>query len=86
MGDKAAGEPGYASEPIDFIAVRDPLDWSLPLVWHVNASRGETPMIARRVRRFHRQCQLGKGRFDLEGDTHIVTGRRSTREDRRLPK
>ncbi len=49
VGDKASGEPGYASEEIDFKAVRDPLEWSLPLVWHLNASNGKTPMISRRV-------------------------------------
>ena len=54
--------------------VRDPLDWSLPLVWHLNASRGNTPMIARRTVDFGEHAH-GNIRFDLEGDSHIVTGR-----------
>jgi hypothetical protein len=74
IGDKHAGEPGYASERIDFMAVRDPLDWSLPLAWHVNASRGNTPMIARRTVDFG-EFVSGGIRFDLEGDSHIITGR-----------
>ena len=41
------------------MAVRDPLDWSLPLVWHLNASRGNTPMISRRLVDFTNE-KLGK--------------------------
>jgi hypothetical protein len=79
IGDKASGEPGYASEPVDFYAVRDPLDWSLPLVWNLNAAKGNTPMISRRLADFVDEKlgkKLGKTRFDLEGDSHIVTGRK----------
>jgi hypothetical protein len=79
IGDKASGEPGYASETVDFRAVRDPLDWSLPLVWHLNAAKGNTPMISSRVADFTNEKlgkKLGRTRFDLEGDSHIVTGRR----------
>ena len=57
------------------MAVRDPLDWSLPLVWHLCRSRGNTPMISRRLVDFGEHA-TGKIRFDLEGDSHIVTGRR----------
>jgi Bacterial membrane protein YfhO len=74
IGDKSAGEPGYASERVDFMAVRDPLDWSLPLAWHLNASRGNTPMISRRIVDFGEHVP-GNARYDLEGDTYIVTGR-----------
>jgi hypothetical protein len=74
IGDKHAGEPGYASERIDFMAVRDPLDWSLPLAWHLNSSRGNTPMISRRTVDFGEYAS-GNIRFDLEGDSQIVTGR-----------
>jgi hypothetical protein len=73
IGDKASGEPGYASEHIDFLEVRDPLDWSLPLVWHLNAARGNTPMISQRLVDFTNEKlgkKLGRTRFDLEGDTH----------------
>ncbi len=79
IGDKASGEPGYASETVDFPAVRDPLDWSLPLAWHLNAAKGNTPMISSRVADFTNEKlgkKLGRMRFDLEGDSHIVTGRR----------
>jgi hypothetical protein len=84
IGDKASGEPGYASEPVDFMAVRDPLDWSLPSVWHLNASRGNTPMISRRLVDFSKQ-KIGRLRFDLEGDTHILTGRRNKSEFADMP-
>jgi len=73
-GDKDAGEPGYASEPIDFFAVRDSLDWSLPSVWNLNASKWHTPMISRRLLRFTEHA-AGRNRFDIESDTHIVLGR-----------
>jgi hypothetical protein len=74
IGDKSAGEPGYASEAVDFLPVRDPLDWSLPVVWHLAASKGNTPMISRRLLGFAFHAS-GRMRFDIEGDTHIVTGR-----------
>ena len=85
IGDKSAGEPGYASERVDFMAVRDPLDWSLPLAWHVNASRGNTPMVSRRIVDFGEHA-LGSARYDLEGDTHIVSGRRRLQDFTRLRK
>ena len=49
VADKSSGEPGYASEEINFLGVRDPLDWSLPLAWHLPTSRGNTPMYSRRL-------------------------------------
>jgi hypothetical protein len=75
--DKSAGEPGYSSEPVDFMAVRDTLDWSLPLAWDVPSARGETPMLARRFLDYTDHAAVGRGRFDIEGVTHVVTGRRS---------
>jgi hypothetical protein len=77
LADKASGEPGYVPETIDFLPVRDSLDWSLPAVWHVPSSRGNTPMYSRRL--FNIGDPIGTGhslpwRFDLEGDTHILTG------------
>jgi hypothetical protein len=71
--DKASGEPGYASERLDFMAVRDPLSWSLAPVWHLNSSNGNTPMISRRVLNFGEQ-KTGRVRYDLEGDTHLLAG------------
>src|SRR5262249_46830981 len=67
---------GYASEPVNFPAVRDPLGWSLPPVWHLAASRGNTPMIPRRIDLYCAATQRFLWRHDLEGDSHIVTGRR----------
>jgi hypothetical protein len=75
VGDKHSGEPGYASEHVDFEAVRDPLDWSLPVVWHLNASRGNTPMVSRRTVLFSETARH-RVRHDLESDTHVVTGPR----------
>jgi hypothetical protein len=74
-GDKSAGEPGYASEEVDFITVRDPMDWSLPPVWHVPTSRGNTPMISRRLQLYAHLTEQFPWRHDLESDSHIVTGR-----------
>src|SRR5262249_4256888 len=76
LGDKSAGEPGYASERVDFLAARDPLEWSLPPVWHVAGSLGKTPMISRRLDLFARVTEKFPWRHDLECDSHIVTGSR----------
>jgi hypothetical protein len=86
-GDKHSGEPGYASEeePIDFLTVRDPLDWSLPPVWHVPTSRGNTPMISRRLEAYARLTEKHPWRHDLESDSHIVTGRNLNPAYRYLP-
>jgi hypothetical protein len=79
LADKSAGEPGYASETIDFRRVRDPLDWSLPLVWHLPTSKGTTPMYSRRLFDFGDPLGANRSfpwRFELEGDTHFLTGKR----------
>jgi len=78
VADKSSGEPGYASEPVDFFAARDALDWSLPPVWGLNSSGGETPLIPRRVVGYTDHVRPGQGRFDLENVTHIVVGGRRT--------
>jgi hypothetical protein len=75
LADKHAGEPGYASERVDFLPVRDTLDWSLPPVWHLASSNGNTPMISSRMVDYTDHALTGRGRFDLEGVTHFVTGR-----------
>ena len=74
-GDKHSGEPGYASEPIDFLSVRDALDWSLPAAWSLAASKGETPMIPRRLLDYFDAVKIGTGRLDIESVSHVVTGR-----------
>ncbi len=76
IGDKSAGEPGYASEPVDFMTVRDPLDWSLPPVWGVPSAKGNTPMISRRLIEYFDHTAVGRGRHDIESTSHIVTGRK----------
>jgi hypothetical protein len=75
LAEKSSGEPGYASEKIDFMRVRDTLDWSLPPVWKISSSRGNTPMIPRRIDEFARATENGSWRHDLEGDSYIVTGK-----------
>jgi len=72
---KSAGEPGYASEPVDYMAVRDTLAWSLPPVWGLASSEGATPIYARRLMDYSNHARVGRGRFDIEGVTHLVTGR-----------
>ena len=75
---RSSAEPGYASEPVDFLAVRDTLAWSLPTAWGLASSGGETPMISRRKRAYSDYmdgARPGSGQFDLEGVTHLVTGR-----------
>jgi hypothetical protein len=74
-GDKHSGEPGYASEPIDYLSARDALDWSLPAVWGLASSKGETPMIARRLLDYFDHVKIGTGRLDIESVSHVVTGR-----------
>ncbi|MBI1323557.1 YfhO family protein [bacterium] len=70
----SAGEPGYASKPIDFFAPRDALGWSLPLAYGLESNVGETPF---RPARLIRLTDLSGGepwRFAIEGVTHLVTG------------
>ena len=74
-GDKHSGEPGYASEHLDFLPTRDPLDWSLPAAWGLPCSKGETPMISRRLIDYFDSVAIGAGRFDIESVSHVVVGR-----------
>jgi Bacterial membrane protein YfhO len=74
--DKSAAEPGYVSEQIDFLGVRDQLDWSLPVVWNIYGSRGETPIIPQRHLDYTDHASvLGRG-FDVQSVTHVLTGRK----------
>ncbi|HMB04827.1 MAG TPA: YfhO family protein [Isosphaeraceae bacterium] len=70
---RSAGEPGYASEPVDFLSVRDALDWSLAPVWGLASSAGETPIVPRRLVEYYNHARAGGGRFDLESVTHLLT-------------
>ncbi len=74
-GDKGSGEFGYASEKVDFMEVRDPLSWSLPSVWHLNASKGCATIISSRLLDFY-DYSPGIFGFDLASNTHILTGNR----------
>jgi hypothetical protein len=75
-GDKHSGEPGYASEPLDFLPVRDTLDWSLAAAWGIRGDKGETPMRSKRLTDyFDAVNHPGCGRFDLESVSHMVVGR-----------
>jgi hypothetical protein len=75
IAERASGEPGYASEPVDFLAYRDPLGWSLPPVWGLASSGGETPIIPRRMLEYTDHARPGRGRYDIEGVSHLLTGR-----------
>jgi len=75
VGDRSAGEPGFASEPIDFLRVRDTLNWSLPAAWGLASSKGETPMIPRRILNYTDNVLYKSGRFDLDSVSHVVVGR-----------
>ena len=63
--EKSAGEPGYASAPVDFFPVRDPLGWSLPPVWGLRSATGETPIIPRRRLAYTDHAKPGAGRVEL---------------------
>jgi len=71
-----AGTPGYASKPIDLLAVRDPLGWSLPAAFGLASAIGETPMHSRRLTEYFDRSAVTGGRYDIEGVTHWTTGRR----------
>jgi hypothetical protein len=73
IAEKHSGEPGYASEPIDFLRARDALGWSLPAAWGLSGSAGETPMISRRLLDYFDNVR--NGRLDIESVSHVVTGR-----------
>lgn len=77
MADRSSGEPGYASMAVDFLSVRDTLDWSLPPVWGLASSGGETPLIPLRLHEFSHHAPPGKGRFDIQSVSHFVASRRT---------
>ncbi len=75
----ASGEPGYASERVDFMAVRELLAWSLPPVWGLSSTGGETPIIPRRRLKFT-DHEDALARFDIEGLRYVLTSARRARE------
>jgi hypothetical protein len=70
----SAGEPGYASFPIDFMAVRDTLAWSLPPMFGLSSVMGETPMIARRWKRFMDATARRPEQASVASASHILYG------------
>ena len=76
-GTYSSGEPGYASKPIDFLAVRETLAWSLPAAWDLKSAGGHTPLISRRRFRFGEWDSAE--RFDLEGLSHVLSTTPSAR-------
>jgi hypothetical protein len=77
IAQKSAGEPGYASAPVDFFAVRDPLGWSLAPVWGLRSAAGVTPIVPRRLMALtHNELAASRQYlFDLQAVTHKLTGR-----------
>ncbi len=75
LRDKAAAEPGYLSRPIDFFPVRDTLAWSLPPVWGLRSAWGETPIHDARIDAYADAVSFPRGRFALEGVTHLLAAR-----------
>jgi hypothetical protein len=75
LAERASNEPGYASKPLNFLSHRDPLGWSLAPVWGLASSAGETPIIPRRYLAYTDHARVPRGRFDIEGVTHLLTGR-----------
>lgn len=74
LGDRSAGEPGYASEPVDFFSARDTLAWSLPAAWGLSSSTGATPILSSRLLRYDQAAIRAGVRFEIEGVTHLLSG------------
>ncbi len=73
--DKSSGEPGYASEPVDFMAIRDTLAWSLAPVWGISNSSGITPIFPRRMLNYTDHAKPNAGYYEIEGVTHLLARR-----------
>ena len=75
VAERAAAEPGFASRPVNFFEVRDTLGWSLPPIWGLKSSTGLTPLYPKRVLTFQDHAHPLTARYDVEGVTHLLTGR-----------
>jgi hypothetical protein len=71
--DVSSGQPGYASERLDFMSVRDTLPWSLAPVWGLRSNGGETPIFPKRILAYNDHSKAGAGRLDIEGVTHVLS-------------
>jgi hypothetical protein len=72
---RSSGEPGHAVQAVDFEAVRNLLAWSLPTVWGLRSTAGETPIIPARRLRFTEAAQA-PWRYQVEGLSHVITSTR----------
>jgi hypothetical protein len=69
----SANAPGHALGAIDHFAARDALAWNLAPAWGLSSSGGASPVYARRMVRYTDAAAVGRGRFDVEGVTHILS-------------
>jgi len=74
LGQLSAGEPGYASKPVDFLVARDTLAWSLAPTFGLRSSAGETPMIPRRWKAYMDATRATPAWSRVEGVSHVLTG------------
>jgi len=74
LAERSAAEPGFASHPVNFMEVRDPLGWSLPPVWGLKSSVGITPIYPKRLLTFQDHANPPSARYEAESVTHLVTG------------
>jgi Bacterial membrane protein YfhO len=86
LAAKSSGEPGYASHPVDFMAVRDSLAWSLAPVWGLSSSTGETPINPLRMLEYTEHIHPSQGRFVIESVSHILAAVRLDALDREARK
>lgn len=74
LGRYSAGEPGYASKPVDFFSARDTLAWSLAPVWGLRSSGRITPIVPTRMVRYDEAANAAGVRFDVESVSHVLSG------------
>lgn len=74
LGALSAGEPGYAVKPVELMAARDTLAWSLAPVWGLRSSGSITPIFDRRMNLYEMASLRGGTRFDLESVTQLLAG------------
>src|SRR5262249_29579970 len=74
LGLYSAGEPGYASKPINFFSARDTLTWSLAPAWGLRSAGQIPPIVPMRRVRYDESAVRAGVRFDLEGVTHVLSG------------
>jgi hypothetical protein len=78
---RSSGEPAYASIEVNFPEVREMLAWSLPPVWRLQSTGGETPIKSTRRLRFT-GAAAAPWRYDVESLSYVVA--RDANADLRL--